>query len=92
MKAAADALEIALGNGVGKSYMATAIGVEACMQGKKVRFYKTAAFVNELVAAKANGTLLQFLKKLSKIDLLICDEWGYILFVTEGSQVLSIVS
>ncbi len=54
--------------------MATAIGVEACMQGKKVRFYKTAALVNELIAAKANGTLLQLLKKFSKIDLLICDE------------------
>jgi hypothetical protein len=33
--------------------MATAIGVEACMQGKHVHFYKKAALVNELVAAKA---------------------------------------
>jgi DNA replication protein DnaC len=75
-------------NGAGKSHMATAIGVEACMQGKKVRFYKTAALVNELIAAKANGTLLQLLKKFSKIDLLICDEWGYIPFDAEGSQLL----
>ncbi len=75
-------------NGAGKSHMATAIGVEACMQGKKVRFYKTAALVNELVAAKANGALLQLLKKLSKLDLLICDEWGYIPFDAEGSQLL----
>ena len=28
-------------NGAGKSHMATALGVEACMQGKKVKFYKT---------------------------------------------------
>lgn len=42
--------------------MATAIGLEACMQGKKVHFYKTAALVNELVTAKANGTLLLMLK------------------------------
>lgn len=75
-------------NGTGKSHMATAIGVEACMQGKKVRFYKTAALVNELVAAKASGTLLSLLKKLSKLDLLICDEWGYIPFDAEGSQLL----
>lgn len=75
-------------NGAGKSHMATAIGVEACMQGKKVRFYKTAALVNELVAAKVNGSLLQLLKKLSKLDLLICDEWGYIPFDAEGSQLL----
>jgi len=75
-------------NGAGKSHMATAIGVEACMQGKKVRFYKTAALVNELVAAKANGILLSLLKKLSKLDLLICDEFGYIPFDAEGSQLL----
>lgn len=75
-------------NGAGKSHMATAIGVEACMQGKKVRFYKTAALVNELVAAKANGSLVQLLKKLSKLELLICDEWGYIPFDAEGSQLL----
>lgn len=75
-------------NGAGKSHMATAIGVEACMQGKHVRFYKTAALVNELVAAKANGSLVQLLKKFSKLDLLICDEWGYIPFDAEGSQLL----
>ncbi len=75
-------------NGAGKSHMATAIGVEACMQGKKVKFYKTAALVNELVAAKNNGSLMLLLKKLSKFDLLICDEWGYIPFDAEGSQLL----
>ena len=75
-------------NGAGKSHMATAIGVEACMQGKKVRFYKTASLVNELTDAKANGLLLKLLKKLSSIDLLICDEWGYLPFDSEGSQLL----
>lgn len=75
-------------NGAGKSHMATAIGVEACMQGKKVRFYKTASLVNELTDAKANGSLLKLLKKLSSIDLLICDEWGYLPFDSEGSQLL----
>ena len=63
-------------NGAGKSHMATAIGVEACMQGKKVRFYKTATLVNELTDAKSEGSLTKLLKKLSKLDLLICDEWG----------------
>lgn len=75
-------------NGAGKSHMATAIGVEACMQGKKVHFYKTAGLVNQLVAAKASGSLMPLLKKLSKLDLLICDEWGYIPFDAEGSQLL----
>ena len=75
-------------NGAGKSHMATAIGVEGCMQGKKVHFYKTATLVNELTDAKADGSLSKLLKKLSKLDLLICDEWGYLPFDSEGSQLL----
>lgn len=75
-------------NGAGKSHMATAIGVEACMQGKKVEFYKTATLVNELIDAKSRGSLVKLLKHLSKLDLLICDEWGYIPFDAEGSQLL----
>lgn len=75
-------------NGAGKSHMATAIGVEACMQSKRVDFYKTATLVNELVEAKENGSLPKLLKRLNKLDLLICDEWGYLPFDKEGSQLL----
>ena len=75
-------------NGAGKSHMATAIGVEACMQGKKVKFYKTASLANELTDAKSDGSLTKLLKRLSKLDLLICDEWGYLPFDAEGSQLL----
>lgn len=75
-------------NGAGKSHMATAIGVAACYKDKKVRFYKTAALVNELVDAKSSGKLTKCLMNLSKLDLLICDEWGYLPFDAEGSQLL----
>lgn len=75
-------------NGAGKSHMATALGVEACMQGKKVRFYKTAALVNGLTDAKSNGSLIRYLRNISKLYLLICDEWGYLPFDSEGSQLL----
>lgn len=75
-------------NGAGKSHMATALGVEACMQGKKVKFFKTASLVNELIDAKSNGTLTKLIKRISKLDLLICDEFGYIPFDAEGSQLL----
>ena len=74
--------------GTGKSHLATAIGVEACMQGKKVKFYRTASLVNELVDSKNKGTLVALLKRLSKVDILICDEWGYIPFDSEGAQLL----
>lgn len=75
-------------SGRGKTHLATAIAIAACMKGKKVKFYRTAALVNELVAAKEKGTLLPMLKKLNKLDLLVCDEWGYIPFDAEGSQLL----
>lgn len=74
--------------GTGKSHMATAIGVAACSTGKKAKFFRTASLVNQLSEAKANGELKRFMKQLEKTDLLICDEWGYVPFEKEGSQLL----
>jgi hypothetical protein len=74
--------------GTGKSHMATAIGVAACSRGKKVRFYHTAALVNLLSEAKAKGELQRFMKQLRNTDLLICDEWGYVPFEKDSSQLL----
>jgi len=74
--------------GTGKSHMATAIGVAACSRGKKVKFYRTAALVNLLSEAKAKGELQRFMNQLRKTDLLICDEWGYVPFEKDGSQLL----
>lgn len=74
--------------GTGKSHLATAIGVEACNKGKRVKFFRTATLVNQLGEAKAKGELQKLLKQIGKTDLLICDEWGYIPFDKEGSQLL----
>jgi len=74
--------------GTGKTHMATAVGVAACNRGKKVKFYRTAALVNDLIDAKAKGNLSRFLKQLEKADLLICDEWGYIPLDRQGAQLL----
>lgn len=74
--------------GTGKSHLSTAIGVSACMNGMKVKFYRTAALVNELIDAKVSGTLNKLLKQIEKIELLICDEWGYIPIDVEGAKLL----
>ncbi|WP_407370657.1 IS21-like element helper ATPase IstB [Carnobacterium sp.] len=74
--------------GVGKSHLATAIGVEQCRQGKEVKFYRTAALVNELIEAQQQGRLAKFLKTIEKADLLICDEWGFLPLSHEGAQLL----
>ena len=68
--------------------MATAIGIEACSQGKVVRFFRTAALVNQLSDAQKKGELNQLLTKLSKAELLICDEWGYVPLDRDGSKLL----
>ncbi len=74
--------------GTGKTHLATAIGVEACMNGRKVKFYRTAALVNELIDAQSKGMLKKFLKPIEQADLLICDEWGYIPLDLEGAKLL----
>ncbi len=74
--------------GTGKTHLATALGVAACMNGRKVKFYRTAALVNELIDAQSNGMLKKFLKPIEQADLLICDEWGYIPLDLEGAKLL----
>ena len=74
--------------GTGKTHLATAIGVEACRKGYNVKFFRTAALVNRLVEARKGGELSGLLKQLTKADLLICDEWGYVPVDREGAQLL----
>lgn len=74
--------------GTGKTHLATAIGVAACSNGKRVKFFRTASLVNQLTEAKSKSELKRFMRQIEKTDLLICDEWGYIPFEKEGSQLL----
>jgi DNA replication protein DnaC len=74
--------------GTGKTHMAIAVGICACNKSIKVKFFRAAALVNELVDAKKNGTLRRFMKSLEKCDLLICDEWGYVPVDSEGAKLL----
>lgn len=74
--------------GTGKTHLATAIGISACKAGKNVGFFRTAALVNQLSDLKKSGKLSVFMKKLSSLDLLICDEWGYVPLEREGCQML----
>jgi len=64
--------------GVGKSHIATALGVRACEEGYKVLFATAQELVEDLYKAYIDGTLKTKFKKLSKINLLIIDELGYL--------------
>jgi len=74
--------------GRGKTHLATAIGVNACKQGYRVRFINTAALVNELVDAQAKGHIRKLLREYEKIDLWILDEWGYVPIDSQGAKLL----
>ena len=74
--------------GTGKSHLGVAMGMEACRRGFKVGFYKTANLVNRLSDAKKAENLTKLLAYINKLDLLICDEWGYVPLDREAAQLL----
>lgn len=74
--------------GAGKTHLAIAAGIAACGVGFKTRFWRTAALVNALTEAKKEGTVSSFMRQFDKLDLLICDEWGYVPIDSDGSKML----
>lgn len=64
-------------SGAGKTWLATAFGVQACRQYYQVKYTRLPDLLEELKVAKyqADGSYSKLLKTLNKIDLLIFDEW-----------------
>lgn len=63
--------------GVGKSHIATAVGLQSCQSGFKVLFTTAHDFIDNLYKSYIDGSLKSKFKKLEKIDLLIIDELGH---------------
>lgn len=74
--------------GTGKSHISTAIGIEACRQGRSVAFYTAATLGNTLLEMQEEKQLTKFLEKLKKISLLIIDELGYVKISNTTSQLM----
>jgi DNA replication protein DnaC len=62
--------------GVGKSYIASAIGHQACSLGYKVLYDHSSKLFARLKSCKADGTYLKEITKMEKQDLLIIDDFG----------------
>ena len=78
---------ILMGNsGTGKTHLATALGLIACQQGRKVRFFTAAGLINQLTEAQASLRLSYLERTLAQMDLLIIDEIGYVPFSEKGAQ------
>jgi len=80
---------IALGNpGTGKTHAATGLGMAACQQGLRVRFYSVATLAAELEAAREEHLLHRYLKRFATWDLIILDELGYLPLGKTGAELL----
>lgn len=62
--------------GSGKTYLACAIGNHACQHGIPTLYLNLMNFMNQIQIAKIDHTYMKYCKQLSKINLLILDEFG----------------
>jgi len=70
---------ICLGNsGTGKTHIGIALGIAAIAAGYRVRFVQVMNLAQELLQANSEYRLPKYLKTWQKVDLVICDELGYI--------------
>lgn len=74
--------------GTGKTHIAIALGIKACLEGYKVLFATVPLFITQLKELKSSRSLRVFQNKLAKYDLVILDEFGYISSDKEGAELL----
>ncbi len=74
--------------GTGKTHLATALGVAAAHQGRRVRFVTAARLVNELMEARDAMQLRRVVARFARADLLILDELGYLPLARADAELL----
>ena len=62
--------------GVGKSYLACALGHQSCREGLSVLYHRIGRLFTELGVARGEGRYLRVLKLVAQVELLILDDWG----------------
>jgi len=65
-------------SGTGKTHLATALGICACQQGRRVRFTTLAALANELQEAQSRRELARVVGRYARTELVVLDELGYL--------------
>jgi DNA replication protein DnaC len=72
--------------GTGKTHLATALGIKACVAGHRVQFASATTWVTRLAAAQREHRLDVYLRILERYPLLIVDEVGYLPFDAEAAN------
>ncbi|MDE2796797.1 MAG: IS21 family transposase [Gemmatimonadota bacterium] len=62
--------------GSGKSYLACALGHQACQLGISTRYFRVSRLLDQLALARADGSYLKLVQRLAKTWLLVLDDWG----------------
>jgi len=62
--------------GCGKSYLACALGNQACIIGKRTLYFNLNRLTEEVALAKTDGTLIKWLNRIKKAQLIILDDFG----------------
>jgi DNA replication protein DnaC len=62
--------------GVGKSFIACALGYQACANGYKVQYHNLNRFIEKVAQAKLEGSMVKLLNQIEKTHLLILDDFG----------------
>jgi len=74
--------------GTGKTHIAVGLGLKACLQGYKVLFTTVHKLLTQIRESHSQRTLKVMEARFEKYDLVICDEFGYVSFDKEGSELL----
>jgi DNA replication protein DnaC len=74
--------------GTGKTHLAIALGIRACLAGQRVIFKTATEWVALLADMQRQGRLDDELKRLERYPLLICDEVGYIPFDPQAANLM----
>ena len=75
-------------SGVGKSYIAQALGYQSCFENLKVMYSNTARLFTKLKLSKVDGTYIKELQKIQKVNLLILDDFGLQAFDNNAREIL----
>ncbi len=74
--------------GTGKTHLATALAIEACGRGRRVRFFRITELVTQMIEARDQRDLGRLRKQLARLDLLVLDELGYVPASKLGAELL----
>lgn len=72
----AENLFITGSTGCGKSFLACAVGNQACLMGYRTLYFNMNRFCEQLAIAKVDGTFIKWINRIQKADLIIIDDFG----------------